>query len=178
MLWAVCIFFFGVNLINTNIQAQNSNKTRGIAVGSPHHHGGNTRQRRQGKCGFGGKCDGVRFESTETHVRQRYDHGNFYSAAFARAPTRVADQPVFTIDVVKIGWEDVMFSGEDDTNIAHKPRRAAAPLWDALEKAAQDMDRALKVECIHVPKLIQMLVRERGYVPTDSDPTSLVRLLL
>jgi hypothetical protein len=65
-----------------------------------------------------------------------------------------------TLDVVQIGWEPFL-SGEKE--LRDKPKRSADSVWDALEEYARREGRILYVESVMEGRLIEHLVKHRGY---------------
>ncbi|MHA1681154.1 MAG: hypothetical protein ACTSUE_09105, partial [Promethearchaeota archaeon] len=77
------------------------------------------------------------------------------------------------LDVVKIGWIPFMYEG---IPLDRKPRDLAKMVWCALEQAAKERGRILRVESIMSEKLYDHLVKNRGYTPDSYDPLSLLHV--
>lgn len=46
-----------------------------------------------------------------------------------------------------------------------RPKRSAAFLWEALENKAKELNVALYIQSVQIPKLAWSLINERGYTP-------------
>ena len=82
-----------------------------------------------------------------------------------------------TLDVVQISNLQLLYTydiTEFNEILSKKPKRAAIPIWNALENYALENGRRLRIESILYDKIRQYLIKERNYMPRKYEDGSLI----